>query len=189
MKAVIIIGKYLTCRFKGCRMKKLISIIIVAISLLISTSAIAQEEMLLGQISRSDLQQSPYATWYNESDQNYQVDRAALAGLDELLSGVEIKIVMGTWCHDSKREVPRFYKILENIEAVDTQMIALDRNKQAPANEIDGMGITNTPTFIFYKDGVELNRIVETPVESLEKDLVKILQGKAYKHSKMPAGE
>lgn len=170
-------------------MKFFISIIVVAISMVISFSAYAQDEMLLGHISKSDLLQSPYVTWYVENDRNYQVDRAALSGLDELLAGVEIKIVMGTWCHDSKREVPRFYKILENKGTIDTQMIALDRNKQAPAGEIDGMGITNTPTFIFYKDGEELNRIVETPVESLEKDMVKILQGKPYKHSKMPGSE
>ena len=64
-------------------------------------------------------------------------------------------------------------------------MIALNRKKQSPNGEINNMAITNTPTFIFYKNGEELNRIVETPVESLEKDLVKILKGQAYRNSKM----
>jgi thiol-disulfide isomerase/thioredoxin len=174
--------------YKGFHMKNFILIMVVAIWGMTSFSANAQDEMLLGVISKADLQQTPYAAWYTENDQNYQVDSAALSGLDELLSGVEIKIVMGTWCHDSQREVPRLYKILSSYNA-DTEMIALDRKKQAPGNEIDDMGITNTPTFIFYKDGVELNRIVEVPVESLEKDMIKILQKSPYKHSKMPGGE
>lgn len=157
---------------------------------MLPSSILAQEnktEDLLGVISKADLQKGPYATWYNENDQAYQVDQAALVGLDQLLEGVEVKIIMGTWCHDSKREVPRFYKILSNVATGEdkAEMIALDRKKQAPNNETEGMGITNTPTFIFYKDGKEMNRIVETPVESLEKDMVKILKGETYKHSKL----
>jgi hypothetical protein len=31
-----------------------------------------------------------------------------------------------------------------------------------------------------------MNRIVETPVESLERDMVKILSGQDYRHSKLP---
>lgn len=92
---------------------------------------------------------------------------------------------MGTWCHDSKREVPGFYKILDQ-NAENIEMIALDRKKQTPNGETNGMEITNKPTFIFYIDGLEMNRIVETPVESLERDMVKILSGQDYSHSKMP---
>jgi hypothetical protein len=39
------------------------------------------------------------------------------------------------------------------------------------------------PTFIFMKDGQELGRIVEYPLESLEKDMAKILSGVDYKHA------
>ena len=36
------------------------------------------------------------------------------------------------------------------------------------------------PTLIFYKDGQEMNRIVEFPVESLYKDMAKILKNESY---------
>lgn len=170
-------------------MKKILSvtyfILLLAMIPLTSWAQHNESEDLTGVISKIDLQQAPFATWYSENDTAYEVDEASLAGIEQLLDGVEIKIVMGTWCHDSKREVPRFYKILDVAGDVTTQMIALDRKKQAPAGEIDGMAITNTPTFIFYKDGQELNRIVETPVESLEKDMINILSGQPYRHSKM----
>ena len=143
-----------------------------------------KEEILLGVISKADLQNGPVSIWYFENEKKYTVDNNALANIDSLLEGVEIKIVMGTWCHDSQREVPRFYKILKEHGA-QTEMIALDRKKQAPNNELQGIEITHTPTFIFYKNGQELNRIVERPIDSLEKDMVKILKGESYIHSKL----
>jgi thiol-disulfide isomerase/thioredoxin len=175
-------------------MKKIFSrtyfVLLLAAITLASCAQQEDERDLLGVISSEDLQEAPYGEWYTENTQGYDVDDSSLSDLKTLLDGVEIKIVMGTWCHDSKREVPRFYKILEAANGnVSTEMIALDRNKQAPAGEIDGMAITNTPTFIFYKDGQELNRIVETPVEGLETDMINILSGQPYTHSKMLPGQ
>ena len=144
-------------------------------------------EMLLGVITKQDLQEKPFASWYNASSDGYNVDEASLKNLENLIKGVDVKIVMGTWCHDSKREVPRFYKILssQGIAESQVEMIAVNTKKHAPNGETDNMAITNTPTFIFYKEGVELNRIVETPVEALEIDMMKILKGETYRHSKM----
>lgn len=164
---------------------RIVALIVVVCAL--PSLGIAQEknEDLIGIITVSDLKKGPHATWFEENDQAYEVDKTSLTGIDALLEGVEIKIAMGTWCHDSKREVPRFYKILTQAGNANIEMIGLDRKKQAPDGEIAGMNITNTPTFIFYKNGEELNRIVETPVESLEKDMVKILSGADYTHSKL----
>ena len=44
------------------------------------------------------------------------------------------------------------------------------------SNEAEGLRIELVPTIIFYKDGSEIGRIVETPVESMEKDLLKIIE-------------
>jgi len=43
--------------------------------------------------------------------------------------------------------------------------------------------IINIPTFIFKKDGKEINRIVEFPIESIEKDIFKILSSSDYKNA------
>lgn len=173
-------------------MKKIVNLVLVLLMFGSGTLSIhADEEKnidLLGIISLSDLKNSSHFTWYEENELSYNVDEGALADIDRLLEGVEIKVVMGTWCHDSKREVPRFYKILSH-KTDNIEMIALDRKKQSPNGETDAMAITNTPTFIFYKNGKEMNRIVETPVDSLERDMIKILSGKEYRHSKMPAND
>jgi hypothetical protein len=166
---------------------KQILLVIIAFCLS-SLPSLAQDKMLLGEISKSDLQQAPFSTWYTENESDYQVDAAAIEGLENLLEGVEIKIGMGTWCHDSKREVPRFYKILDQagINIEHTKMYALDRKKLSENSEATSMNIQNTASIIFYKNGVEMNRIVERPVVSLEKDMMAILSGKEYRHSKMP---
>ena len=46
-----------------------------------------------------------------------------------------------------------------------------------------GLYIYNVPTIIFLKNGYEINRFVEFPVNSLESDISKIIKGEPYKHS------
>jgi tetratricopeptide (TPR) repeat protein len=52
--------------------------------------------------------------------------------------------------------------------------------KQSPQHEENGKGIFRVPVFIIYKNGVELNRINEFPVFSLEKDLHAIVSNQSY---------
>jgi hypothetical protein len=54
-------------------------------------------------------------------------------------------------------------------------MIAVDSKKQASGLDITAYDIERVPTFIIYKEGKEIGRIIETPVQSLEADLQKIL--------------
>jgi tetratricopeptide (TPR) repeat protein len=52
--------------------------------------------------------------------------------------------------------------------------------KQSPDGDEAGKGIFRVPVFIFYKNGIELNRINEFPVLSLEKDMYSILLNQPY---------
>ena len=92
---------------------------------------------------------------------------------------------MGSWCGDSKRETPRFYKLLDEtgFNQNDFELITVDRSKKTPDNLQEGVDIIRVPTFIFYKDGEEIGRYVEYPRETLEKDILKIITGQPYKHS------
>ena len=82
---------------------------------------------------------------------------------------VEIKLVMGTWCSDSRREVPRFYKILDEIEypSENVNLISVNREKVGLADEVDGMEIHFVPTIIFYRNDEEIGRIVENALRKL----------------------
>lgn len=96
---------------------------------------------------------------------------------------------MGTWCGDSKREIPRIFKLLEysGVRASQLTMVMLDNRdsvyKQSPGHEEKDKAIHRVPTLIVYDGKKEMNRIVEVPVISLERDLLLILTGQQYEPS------
>ncbi|MEM6721376.1 MAG: thioredoxin family protein [Bacteroidota bacterium] len=146
-----------------------------------------QEEelpIITGVQTRSVISSEPYDSWFAPTYSTYVVDKETAAKIQPLLADVNIKLFMGTWCEDSQREVPHFYRILDmmKISNEKVELITVDREKMTPEHLEDGFDITNVPTFIFYKDGKEINRIVESPVTSLEKDMLSILSGEDYKH-------
>lgn len=136
---------------------------------------------LLGKIDRSDLEEAPYQEWFNTIYDAYKIDSASIQRINQFYSNqIKIKIYLGTWCGDSKREVSRFFKILDQsvIEETRVELIALDNRqenyKQGPNREEAGLNIHRVPTFIFYENEEEIARIVESPVSSLEKDIAQI---------------
>ncbi len=141
--------------------------------------------MLLGKANRKGFQMDAFKDWFNAGYEGYSVDSETLEKLKPLLNDVNITLFMGTWCEDSQRETPHFYKILDeaNFDESKLTLITVSDEKTTPQGFEDGKNITNVPTLIFYKNDKELGRIVEYPIESLEKDMLAILSGKEYKHA------
>jgi thiol-disulfide isomerase/thioredoxin len=138
---------------------------------------------LWGEITKEGMQGPNYASWFNKNFDDYTPNVDTIALLSKRLSEVKILAFMGTWCGDSKREVPRFYKILEaaNYPIEQLTMIGVRRDrehyKQGPNNEEAGLNIHRVPTFILYKNEREIGRIIESPKTSIEGDLLKIING------------
>jgi len=141
--------------------------------------------MLLGKANRKGFQMDAFKDWFNTGYEDYKVDSETLEKLKPLLKDATITVFMGTWCEDSQRETPHFYKILDetNFDESKLTLITVSDEKTTPQGFEEGKNITNVPTFIFYKNDKELGRIVEYPIESLEKDMLAILNGKEYKHA------
>ena len=141
---------------------------------------------LLGQVNKNGLTQSPFKTWFDKNQNAYLENDKVIKELKTNLKDYKIKAFFGSWCGDSRRELPRLYKILEdaNYPMNQLEVIGVDRTpeayKKAPNGEEKGLNIHKVPTFIFYKDGKEVNRIVESPVETLERDILKITSNKRY---------
>ncbi|MBT3300700.1 MAG: thioredoxin family protein [Candidatus Marinimicrobia bacterium] len=136
-------------------------------------------DILVGRGFRSDLEKTPFKAWFKAHYENYELDKELSKVVADFMKGITIEIFMGTWCGDSRREVPRFYTILDQINFPnEAQAISfLDRNRENPQGDEKGKNIHHVPTFIFYQDSVELGRIIESPIESLESDLFNILMG------------
>tara|TARA_R110000787_G_scaffold70646_15_gene157113 strand:+ start:7250 stop:7765 length:516 start_codon:yes stop_codon:yes gene_type:complete len=141
---------------------------------------------LIGYAQKSDFLKKQYKGWFEHQYKSYETDKKTIKKIKKNLQGVSVLCFMGTWCGDSKRETPRFYKIMEEANfdfKRNFQLIALNRSKKTTDNLQAGLNIIRVPTFIFYEKNKEIGRYVEYPRESMEKDILKILERKPYKHS------
>lgn len=144
-------------------------------------------DMLLGCCTREALSREPFAAWFNDNYFNYKVDTSVINQLKNFTDKKQFLIFLGTWCGDSKREVPRMLKVLDYSGIKPEQIkIVLVSNidslyKQSPNHEEKGLNILRVPTLIVYENNTEINRFIEYPVETMEKDLLKILNKQPYK--------
>jgi thiol-disulfide isomerase/thioredoxin len=133
---------------------------------------------LLGYFNPVQLSREPYSSWYVKGFDGYRIDSDALNKLFDInKDSLSIKIVMGTWCPDSRREVPRFMRIIDlwKFPTEKITFIGVDNEKQSPVGEYVNLDIQRVPTFIIFKNNIEAGRIIENPVTSLEQDMVNIL--------------
>ena len=141
------------------------------------------EKMLLGKVSHVDFKNDSLFPWMSENFKAYKPDSITLIELKKELKGVYIKAFMGTWCEDSQREVPHFYKILKSIGINEEriEMVAVSHDKDTPQGYEKDLSIGYVPTFIFYKQEKELGRFVEYAQRAtLEKDILTIVTNKPY---------
>ncbi|MBC7411620.1 MAG: thioredoxin family protein [Bacteroidia bacterium] len=155
-------------------MKKIIALILISLMTL-QTNVQAQD--LVGITSLTALKNKPYKTWFNKELRNYSPDKKVITQLQSKLNGVTITVVMATWCGDSKEQVPRFYKVIKrcNYTTNNVTLICTDRSKTTPDHLEEGKNIEKVPTFILYKQGKEIGRIIETPTTTIEADMLKIV--------------
>ncbi len=143
--------------------------------------------LLLGKCKIEDFKKEPFSKWFNKNYKNYSPDTTFINKLKNNINDLEIIIFLGSWCGDSKREFPRFIKILDiiNFNYNNLQIYALDRRKgkemTTPTGIEKNYNIIRVPTFIFIKNNNEIGRIIETPVLSLEEDMFQIVIKNDYK--------
>jgi predicted peptidase len=144
--------------------------------------------VLLGEVTREGINE--HLPGWDAEYFDYSPDAGLMPRLEELMSGVEITCVIGTWCSDTEREIPRLWKILEGVgyPIDDVEMLAVGSSKftrdmPIPADVFEWSqnvkawyDVEAVATIIITRDGKELGRIVESPEESLEKDLIEILR-------------
>lgn len=137
--------------------------------------------MIIGNFNQNALKENSFAIWYNSEYNDYEVEHSKLANVKGAINEFEIETFIGTWCGDSKRELPRLYKILEAVDypiAQQMKVYGVNRQKKTVKGEEKNKNITHVPTIIFYKKGKEVGRIVESPVTGyLEEDIAMIVKG------------
>jgi thiol-disulfide isomerase/thioredoxin len=133
---------------------------------------------LLGYFNLNSLKQAPHSAWFIKGYDEYQLNTEPFNRLLDInIDNVTIRIVLGTWCPDSRREVPKFIRILDiwNFPISKVKLIGVDKSKLSSVSDYGSLNIERVPTFIIYKNNIEAGRIIENPVTSLEQDMLNIL--------------
>lgn len=108
----------------------------------------------------------------------YEADPAAVASLKNCDAEMKITVALGTWCPDSKRNVPRLLKALREAGngRLQVKLIAVANKFQGLVDTIRQYRIVHVPTVVVERDGREIGRIVENPAgKTMEGDLAAIL--------------
>lgn len=169
--------------------------ILVYSFLLITTLSFGQRvktELVVGETSKQELLESKNKAWFQDIYDAYIPNEDDLKQITKLLKKQkknQFEVYFGTWCPDSRREVPRIYKLLD-LAGYDTEkvkLIGVKTDKKIPNisdEEREKLDVQRVPTLIIFdKKGVEINRYVEYAQTTLEKDILMILSGENYKHS------
>ena len=168
-------------------MKKIFFFLLFISSTIIFAQAKKDERgNLIGYATKSAFLDKQYKAWFELNYNNYKPDQEIVKKISKQLKDVSVLCFMGTWCGDSKRQTPKFYKIMEQAGFdfdKSFTLVGVDRYKKTPNNLQKGHNIFRVPTFIFFKRGNEIGRFVEVPRETMEKDILTIITGKPYKHS------
>jgi thiol-disulfide isomerase/thioredoxin len=140
----------------------------------------ANQEILYGFANYKAFESEVFSRWYLTQYSEYVVDIDYLDSIKPYLNDLTIMVVLGTWCGDSRREVPRFIKILNevNFPTKNLKIVGVNRAKVCPEAGVETGFVDFVPTFIVYREGQEIGRIIEHPLETLEMDLFKIVTNK-----------
>lgn len=138
---------------------------------------------MLNKCTRTDVMSfSKMKERYDTEYSSFKVELSAAKELRPLIKNIKIIIVLGTWCGDCQLQVPHFFKVTDEVgvNEDDIELICVDSTKRDENGRTDQLGIEKIPTFIFTKkdasgEFTEIGRIIESPVVTLEEDMIEIL--------------
>ena len=140
--------------------------------------SVSNHDIMIGYCNLSGMTDTAFNSAYKAEFNFYTPDKETVSLIYPLRGGITVTIVMGTWCSDSREQVPRFMRVLASPDhsLPDPVVICVDRSKKAGDVSLEGMNILKIPTFIVCFNGSELGRIIETPQTTMENDFLTILK-------------
>ncbi len=117
--------------------------------------------------------------WKVNVNEKYKPDPIYLDSLKSLKDSIDVKLFLGTWCSDSRKLIPKFFKIQNDLKISDLQIVSVDTTKKDEKGWYKTYAIDSIPMFIFYKkdETKEIGRLKVKPYKKkLEKNLFEILK-------------
>lgn len=142
------------------------------------TKGKGSKKIVSGRMSLDELNQEKDFPWYFNGVRAYSPDVLVVSNLKQHATGLGVIIFAGSWCSDTHVNMPKMIKVLQEMGVGSNQIevIMLDFKKQSLWFNAGVFNITNVPTFIFFKNGKMVGKIVEQFNTSAEQDLQDLLQ-------------
>lgn len=156
----------------------------------VSFTAAANDSVLVitGPVKRHVFFTDPIIkTWFLPGYNNYHPADSTIDKVRSALqqhASLKVAVIFGSWCGDSKKEVPRLVKVLDviGVDTANVNFIGVDRKKKSPRRDILHYKISRVPTVVItYTLGekiIQMGRITEHPKVSFEDEILKIIDSR-----------
>lgn len=161
-----------------------IALIILSLFLL-SINVNAQNKITVDSLGRKILVGVfSWVDWNKEMNwqipQDYCINLSNCAHLADLINKKKISFLIfaGSWCGDTKSELPKIIKIFQSCEIPKYEIIGVDRAKYEPSMRFVEYNIERVPTLVILSDRKEIGRIIEYPKKDWFEDILEIIENK-----------
>jgi thiol-disulfide isomerase/thioredoxin len=170
-------------KHKNTGIKKLVVIVFIILTGCKSPQSFhlkgsGSSQIIIGSANKLTLQTHQNTNWFEPNYLAYKPDSSTLVALKKHLPQTQVLIFAGTWCSDTQRELPQFYKVADalglNPNQIELQF--LDENKKGFYLNESVFKVSAVPTFIFMREGKEIGRIIEMTTQPFEKEWLGLYQ-------------
>jgi hypothetical protein len=146
-----------------------------AVTALLLLPVVSAGRQAAEEINREKIFSNPQ--WQDKYDKYEPATEIVDALKAKLGAEMKIDVYLGLWCPDSRNNVPPFIKILDRTgSAVPVRYYGVPRKASRDVKYyVEDMNILKVPTFIFYRDGKEIGRIIENPKTGMLEDMTDIV--------------
>jgi len=147
-------------------------------------------KVLVGPINEKVLANDSAFMWFFTGVNRYQPDTAWIKYISYYRDSFDVVAFVGTWCPDSKRMLPEFYRVMmaSSYPMSRIKLYGLDRQLKGEGGAEETYGVNKVPSFILLRNGKEIGRITDHVQRSMEADIVSILQHAFTPQQQVAAG-
>jgi len=142
-----------------------------------AATAPAATAVVVGETSREEILRAAPA--FGDEAARADVEEQTARALATVPAGAEVRVYLGTWCGDSRRELGRLFRALELVPEpwpFTLTLVGVDRARSAPGLT-ESVGLRYVPTFVVLREGAEVGRIIESAPRGIERELLDLLTG------------
>jgi thiol-disulfide isomerase/thioredoxin len=159
-------------------MKKIVFLVLLCINyipMMAQNTNPSNDSLMVGKTDIS-LLETKYL-WFKVGYEKYNPIVSTTENIKTKFQNCELIVFGGTWCEDTQKLLPQFYKVLHlaGIDKNKVTLYLLDKEKHGPEQMETTYHIANIPTFILKNNGIEVGRITEHVTQSIEQDIVELL--------------